>query len=783
MDIFTLFGKIAIENASANKSIDETNDKAKSLAGSLGSSSSAAKTAGGVITGALSKAGNVVGSALSKVGQATVVVGKAMATGAAVGTAAIAALATSSVKGYAEYEQLVGGVETLLGTRGAKSVEEYAEIVGDSVKNVSAEYEMLQTAQSVTMENAANAYKTAGLSANDYMTTVTSLAAALNQSSASQLESAELADMAIIDMSDNANKMGTSMESIQNAYQGFSKQNYTMLDNLKLGYGGTKTEMQRLIKDAAKLDKSVKQNDMSFSNIVKAIHAVQNEMGITGTTAEEASETISGSVATMKGAWSNLVVGIADDNNDLSEDIANLVESVSVAARNIMPRIKVALGGVGELIKSLTPVVTEGLTVLIEEVAPLIPEVLTSLLPVVVDGAAALITALADNFPTLLQTVVDCAPVVIASLGELFDVVSKSFPQIAQTLIPAISEAISWALSQIGVEIDATEVEGKINSIITGAQETIELLVEKCSEIGSTIGEKFSDLVGILEENGVSIEDVFKGIQKAIELIADPLNAAAGAIGEAINLLVDWATTDGSYLNRSLGEIATSCEALSEFATGAFTALEDLLQGDYASAAEIAKRAFEDLWKAVEEGFGRTDAYVRELIGGLKQYFLEQLSIKFPEIDTTAIDNLLTKVGDAIKWIKEAFTGGSYELSNPGGAVVNSILKVGMSQIKWNADGAVLTKPTIFGKVGNTYLGGGEAGAEAVAPIDVLQGYVSDAVAGQNAALVAALDRIYNATVALNDNMPSYVREAMDGVSLGVNNREFGRLVNAAVKG
>ena len=259
---------------------------------------------------------------------------------AAVGVAAtgIAALTKSAVENYAEYEQLVGGVETLF-----------------------------KDSAGVVQEYAANAYKTAGLSANEYMETVTSFSASLLQSLGEDTElTAEYADRAVTDMSDNANKMGTSMEMIQNAYQGFAKQNYTMLDNLKLGYGGTKTEMERLISDASqmtdiqnKLNVSVNEGDLSFSNIVNAISVMQDSLGIAGTTATEASTTIEGSANAMKASWQNLVTGMGSDNANLDELITQFVNSATTFASNLTPVIEQSLLGVSQLIEGLLPVIQE----------------------------------------------------------------------------------------------------------------------------------------------------------------------------------------------------------------------------------------------------------------------------------------------------------------------------------------------------------------------------------------------------------------------------------------
>ena len=251
----------------------------------------------------------------SKIGKVKQSISNTMATVAKVSAAAftavatgVTALTTQAVKNYAEYEQLVGGVETLFG-ESAKKVMEYAN----------------------------GAFKTAGMSANDYMETVTSFSASLLQSlGGDTAKAAEYADMAITDMSDNANKMGTNISMIQNAYQGFAKGNYTMLDNLKLGYGGTAREMARLINDSGVLGDTMKINiddsknlgaalqEVGFAKITEAIHVMQERMGIAGTTMKEAGSTIQGSCAMMKAAWQNLLTGMADETQDFDTLLTNL---------------------------------------------------------------------------------------------------------------------------------------------------------------------------------------------------------------------------------------------------------------------------------------------------------------------------------------------------------------------------------------------------------------------------------------------------------------------------
>lgn len=306
-------------------------------------------------------------------------------TTAAIGAAAVGvtALGTAAVNSYADYEQLIGGVETLF-KDSANKVSEYAN----------------------------NAYETAGLSANAYMETVTSFTASLLQSLEGDTDAAaDAANQAVIDMSDNANKMGTSMESIQNAYQGFAKQNYTMLDNLKLGYGGTKEEMERLLEDAEKIT-GIKYDISSLNDVYSAIHVIQTELGITGTTALEASTTISGSLNATKSAWSNLVVGIADDNQDFDVLVNNFVESAATAANNLIPRIETTITGIGKLIEELLPVIADEIPVIINDI---LPDLVESGMNIV----NALVRGFVDNFPLLAEAAGDIVDVILEGIGDL----------------------------------------------------------------------------------------------------------------------------------------------------------------------------------------------------------------------------------------------------------------------------------------------------------------------------------------------------------------------------
>ena len=366
---------------------------------------------------------------------------KVLGAGVAAATSGMAALGAAAINSYADFEQLKGGIETLFGARGAQTVEEYAELVGGTVSEVQDEFNMLMEAQSKAMSDANDAYKTAGMSANEYMETVSSFAASLKQSTENELEAAEAANLAVIDMADNASKMGTSMESIQNAYQGFAKQNYTMLDNLKLGYGGTNEEMERLLQDATALS-GVEYDINSLADVYAAIHTIQDELGITGTTAKEASETISGSVSAMSSAWSNLVTGVADDNANFDQLVDNFVDSVGIVAENILPRVEVALEGIGDLVEELFPIIMEK-----------IPEIVDSVLPdLLQSGISMLLTigqGILDTLPTLAEIAFDLIMQLISSITDNAGSVFESGSEILREFISGIAEVIPDLMNSI----------------------------------------------------------------------------------------------------------------------------------------------------------------------------------------------------------------------------------------------------------------------------------------------------------------------------------------------
>lgn len=416
------------------------------------------------------------------------VAAKAAAAATAAAAGAVIALTKSAVENYGEYEQLVGGVETLF-KDSAGTVEEYAN----------------------------NAYQTAGLSANEYMETVTSFSASLLQSMGNDTQAAaEKADQAITDMSDNANKMGTDMQSIQNAYQGFAKQNYTMLDNLKLGYGGTKEEMQRLIDDANALNAAqgnyTNYTIESYADIVDAIHTVQTEMGITGTTALEASTTIEGSVSAMKAAWGNFVTGLGNDNANISELSAQLIENVGTVAENVLPVVETVLKNIAQAVQEDGPAMIEKfVSYAIEK----LPEVISLGLQMVV----SLVKGIAQNIPQIVTSVLNMVATIVQTIWDaLPDII-----EVGKNIVRGLWEGIKAMASWIG-----DKVSGFVGGLVDGVKGV--LGIHSPSKVFAGIGENMA--LGLGQGFSNTMRSVGAGIQNAIPTptVDTVYNAAAGMV-------------------------------------------------------------------------------------------------------------------------------------------------------------------------------------------------------------------------------------------------------------
>ncbi len=403
-------------------------------------------------------------------------IGTAFVGASAVAGSAVLSIGTAAIKAYGEYEQLIGGVETLFGDS-SKTVVEYAN----------------------------NAYKTAGLSANQYMSTVTGFSASLLQSLGGDTKkAASYADMAVTDMADNANKMGTSMESITETYQGFAKQNYTMLDNLKLGYGGTKKEMSRLLADASAIS-GIEYDISSYADVVDAIHVIQTEMGITGTTAKESSSTIQGSISAMSAAWQNVLAGMTDESQDFDKLLENLFDSVVTVGENLVPRIGVVLAGVTKLITTLAPQIIALIPTLVSDIFSAVSEstdstasteignILSQLVTLLLSYIPQMIEAGTNVFTGFISGFLSDKDALVSNIEAVFyaivDAVNQTLPllgNLATTIAPLIVQAVLLGLPLIW-QLGLTILTGLVTGIANNFPMLLQTAVTMLTELGNAL--------------------------------------------------------------------------------------------------------------------------------------------------------------------------------------------------------------------------------------------------------------------------------------------------------
>lgn len=483
-------------------------------------------------------------SVMKGIGSSAIKVGKGLAVAGAAAATAVTALVSKSVGAFADYEQLTGGVETLFGA-GGRSVEEYAQSVGKSVSDIQGKYDSLMSAQNAVLENANKAYMTAGMSANEYMDTVTGFSASLISSLGGDTsKAADYANSALVDMSDNANKMGTDMESIKNAYQGFAKQNYTMLDNLKLGYGGTQEEMKRLLSDAEKLT-GQRYDISSFADITQAIHAIQTQMDITGTTAKEASTTISGSWGSLKAAFENTLVGLTTGGEMFNQSLDALVDSAKTFGQNVIPAITGALSGVGSLIESLAPVIVAEL-----------PSMVSDILPHLVSAAKSLVTGLISQLPALGRAVLDAIPSIFDGMT---DVIGESSVGKLKGSFEGLKNTITDTFSNIGPMLKDF-CEGGISTFCDALSTAMDLasgaisVIEALSPvIGAVAGAIITYKGAVLLWNAAeTAKNVVMGISTAaqwalnVAMTANPIGIVIVAIGALVGaFIVLWNKSEG----------------------------------------------------------------------------------------------------------------------------------------------------------------------------------------------------------------------------------------------
>lgn len=496
----------------------------------------------------------------------------------AVASGAVAALATLSIKQFAEYEQLVGGVDTLF-KENSMTIQGYAD----------------------------DAFRTAGMSANEYMSTVTGFSASLLQGlGGDTAKAAEIGNKAVIDMSDNANKMGTGIENIQNAYQGFAKQNYTMLDNLKLGYGGTKTEMERLLKDAEKLS-GQKYDIGNFSDVIEGIHVVQTELGITGTTALEASTTIEGSFNTMKSAWSNMLRVFADDSADFEFHMDNLLSSIGTFGENILPRVKIILEGIG---------------LFANEIAQKLPGVIMEILPGVIDAGinvlGSFVSSIMDALPQLITLGGDVIKTLLTGIQNSFSGVSSTAFDTIMLLVQELYFLLPQIL-QTGIDI--------ILELISGLSETLPELVPIAINAILT-------LINVLLNN---FDKIFDTGWKLLMALGEGLIAAIPLLVERVPTIINKLLN--IFASNFPKMIGMGLELIAKLAVGLIKAIPSLLMAVpkligglisafanyYSGFGDVGKNIVTGIWNGISGAAGwlmsKISGFADSIVGGIKGFF------------------------------------------------------------------------------------------------------------------------------------------------------------------
>lgn len=555
-----------------------------------------------------------------------------------------------SFEAYASYEQLVGGVETLFGT-GGRSLEEYAAQSGRTVDQAKGDYDRLMGAQAEVMRNAEQAYRTAGMSQNAYMETVTSFSASLIKGlGGDTVAAARYADMAIVDMSDNANKMGTSMQSIQDAYQGFAKQNYTMLDNLKLGYGGTQSEMAKLINDSGVLGDAMTVtaetvNDVSFDKIVEAIHVIQERMDIAGTTSKEAATTIEGSMGMVGAAWENLLIGFGDPEADMDALMDALLDSVVTAASNVVP-------AVGRVAASIVTA---------------IPQAFASVGTKVWDGIVGSIDAATGGAASrVIAAVGGALQEAVGPVADFFSPVVDRVSELANALVVGIQSTFEVTGDILGEALPPIEAVGEAFERVFGH------LMDVLGPVGSLVGCALQDMRDAVLEwlpEWDDVMDVFFDLRDAVELAVQGVGSALGALWETVGPMLEgfldtvgssvWALWEGAqpvvgaFLEAmaALGEaLAPVGQALMDGLGAAFTAVGDAIGVFWEMASPILEAMLGFFWELAGEQVEAAVAFITETVFPTLQGVFEWIRDNAGPI----VEGLFGAVQAFIEWLQPA---------------------------------------------------------------------------------------------------------------------------------
>lgn len=750
LELFKLFGSIGL------KGVEETKKGIKDTANTAKEESSK-----------IEKAVNKTGEIASKVGKAAII-------GATAAATAIGTITKFVIQHYAEYEQLVGGVETLFGAQGL-SLKKYAQSIGQTVEQARGKYDQLIQAQTEVMNNAKVAYKTAGMSANDYMNTITSFAAALKQSTANETEAAKVANQTVIDMADNANKMGTNMEDIQNAYQGFSKQNYTMLDNLKLGYSGTKSEMERLLQNAEKLT-GVHYDINNLSDVYNAIHEIQKNLGITGTTAKEAMKTIDGAMKMTKASWDNLLTGLADPKQAVGPLISEFAKSLGILAKNVTPKIKEVFNALPNALIQITPQLMN---------------MIIDLAPSLILAAINLVAGLVGALPGVIAPIFSQLSSLIGSgmIDKIGQSISSNMPTLISKgldMLLQFSQAILTNLPVLvgmGMKLIFYLVQGLMSSLPT--------LISKVPTIIANLADAFSNSAQTIFAWGVKIiAEIIKGLVMSIpSLIANipKIIYAIFAVWNAIN----WWNLGKGLINgikngiTSMGGSLTSTaknlfESLKNSVSNIFNNIKKVIESPIFGAKTKVLAIIGELQNGVRVGFNFIKSHASSVWNGIKNAIMSPMSTAANFVKAI-INKIKGFFNFRISWPHIPLPHFNIK---PNGWNVGDLLKgkIPSLGIKWYAQAMdnpmILDAPTIFGMSNGQMLGAGEAGAEVVAGRDTLMKMINQASNNRADEILDALHRII-ALLSDEDRMHDIIVKALNDGSFAVilDGREVGRIV------
>lgn len=750
LELFKLFGSIGL------KGVEETKKGIKDTANTAKEESSK-----------IEKAVNKTGEIASKVGKAAII-------GATAAATAIGTITKFVIQHYAEYEQLAGGVETLFGAQGL-SLKKYAQSIGQTVEQARGKYDQLIQAQTEVMNNAKVAYKTAGMSANDYMNTITSFAAALKQSTANETEAAKVANQTVIDMADNANKMGTNMEDIQNAYQGFSKQNYTMLDNLKLGYSGTKSEMERLLQDAEKLT-GVHYDINNLSDVYNAIHEIQKNLGITGTTAKEAMKTIDGAMKMTKASWDNLLTGLADPKQAVGPLISEFAKSLGILAKNVTPKIKEVFDALPNALIQITP---QLMNMIIDLAPPLIL------------AAINLVAGLIGALPGIISPIFSQLSSLIGSgmIDKIGQSISSNMPTLISKGLDMLLQFSQAVLTNLPVLVGMGMK--LIFYLVQGLMSALPTLISKVPAIIANLADAFSNSAQTIFAWGVKIiAEIIKGLVMSIpSLIANipKIIYAIFAVWNAIN----WWNLGKGLINgikngiTSMGGSLTSTaknlfESLKNSVSNIFNNIKKVIESPIFGAKTKVLAIIGELQNGVRVGFNFIKSHASSVWNGIKNAIMSPMSAAANFV-RAIINKIKGFFNFRISWPHIPLPHFNIK---PNGWNVGDLLKgkIPSLGIKWYAQAMdnpmILDAPTIFGMSNGQMLGAGEAGAEVVAGRDTLMKMINQASNNRADEILDALHRII-ALLSDEDRLHDIIVKALNDGSFVVmlDGREVGRIV------